>query len=53
MWQIQNPGFSLNFYFQVITCIFTHVTALFDPVNKIILSPLKSIFKDNIFHFHF
>lgn len=32
--------------------IFTYEIALFNPVNKIILSLLNISYKDNIFNFH-
>ena len=52
MLQIRKPSFSLNFYIQVMFYIFIYQTALFNPVNKILLNHLNIIYKDNIFSFH-
>lgn len=41
--QIQKPGYSLNFYIQVMSYYVTYEIALFNPVNKIILSLLGII----------
>lgn len=52
MLQIKNFGFSLNFYIQFMYYIFTYEIALFNPVNKIILSLLNITYKDNRFNFY-